>query len=821
MKRIAYTILCCSTLLTGCQTAQFPMSKLNPASLLPDSQEETESQAEIEQNSKQFLAEIKKDAASDSAQVEQYIQQGQQEIVSWYQDQDDRHIDAAKNNFRSALKLQPKGNVDALHGLAVVADLEKNFQVAEQHYQLALAQSPGDSTILGNLGYSYLLQNRFEESERYLSRATQIDPGNVDAVKHLGEVYVQLGQPGRAQSVLAKVMSPDEARQIVASQTVSSPVEESESLATKLFSRGKSVSQDSLQQSQIHTARVNDPTRQQMMQFHNSASGYQYPPNMDTQLTEQQLKARLASIDQERHQNLNGGPVIISSQSERMDSHSAVDLRGPQLRANAPHEIPQQQVTSVAYQNYQAQLNQNPVDTQNQYSEMSPYQQQQFARSQQIPANSQQTREGSGHYGVTNQTPHSQGNSSIEQRTHRGERYAHSSNTDSNYQMSSPDRDPLQRPWGRIDDSNATHVNYEQQQMMQPYPGPQELDNSQIHGRSIDMSEGTSQSRRHQEFENQHHARQNFLQAARHRQANHQMEQTASMQAAKLGMGVGPGNMFPEVNETAPSHQPGMQSTWNGGSFEQAPRMLPTDVAPLDLSQANGQQPTRNSMGQQLPGSHVTNELGQFGTGSRFDQQMQARQQQNSPFQQSQLELQRQQLQMDQQLREQRQHSQSQLNQQTHNTWNQRPLTPHTPSAGGSELLSPAEYGGMVPVNQATTHNNGASPYPYSHRPENMEQGRQSANGQVQYGQIPSNMNRGMNHYYDAAPDQNVIEPPPYRASQNTHESRYRDQAIQQIGYTNSQNVQPAQHQNSDFQYRMNSQQRSQNGMPMIVPGGP
>lgn len=818
----------------GCQTAVFSTSKLNPANYLPGSKKDVQSQAEIEENSKQFLAEIKEKASDESAQVDQYVQRGQQEIVSWYQDQDDRHISAAKDNFRKALKLKPKGNVDSLHGLAVVADLEKNYQVAEQHYQLALAQAPGDTNILGNLGYSYLLQNRLQESERYLSRASQIDPGNVDAVKHLGEVYAKLGQPGKAQSVLAQVMSPEEARQVVQNQTQLAGNSQDQSLADKLFSRNNGEPQIT---QQPQTASHVTQSRQEMMRFHNSASGYQYPPHKESQINDQQLKKRLASIDREGSQNLNGGPVILNSQTGQLRPDSTRTQRGPQLLANSPSQLSNQQFSSANHDfrdDQQPQSrNQNSFTRQNEYSEMSPYQQQQFRQSQQYAQgqHSQQRTQHIDQPGMQHSTArvqqqyeiaHGSGQHPSMQRPNPQP----SQNLNSRQSQQRPNEDPLRKPWGSLTSETATQVNYEQQQTMQPYPGPQTLNSTQIHGTPIDLSHGSrqSQTNQNQRGHYQHHSQQNVQQATGTNSSNRNTYDAASMQAAKLGMGVGPGNMFPAVNETAPNQQPGMQSTWNGGSFGQAQRMLPTDLPPMDLSQANQQQPAVNSMGQQLPGSQVTNQYGQFGTASRFDSQMQSNPQQPNSHQQAQLNMQRQQLQMEQQLREQRLHSQSQLNQQTQDVWNERPLTPHVPSSGGPRIASPAEYGGMVPANPSPQQpvqqpqqrdENSVPPYPYSHRSQPDGQSNQPASQRSEHGRTPQPQGQDSNYYYDANSYQNVVEPPPYRSSMNSSNSSNYDSGIQQVGYS-----EPVRRRNQ-HQGHLNYQNQSSSNMPMIVPGTP
>lgn len=838
MNRITYISILCLGALVGCQSTQSLISKVNSGNVLKQ-QGEVETPAEIEANSKKFLAEIKEQASDSQAEVELLIRQGQQEVVSWYQDQDDRHISAAKKHFREALKRQPKQNVEALHGLAVVADLEKNFAVAEQHYQLALAQSPSDSNILGNLGYSYLLQNRLEESERYLLRATQIDPENMDATKHLGDVYTKLGQPDKAMAVLTRVMNPQEAQRVIASHgPPSSRLQQQESLAGRFSTPGNA----SAQGAQINTANYSTVDRpqshiQSMTEFHNSATGFQFPNKSSAHLSEGELKRRLAEIDQERNRGISQGPVMIQTETRLV--HPTVNhASNASVASNAPQNLTQQHLQSQQRQRSSERdqgqrsisLSQFGVPD-NQYAEMSPYQQQRF-----LEAQRQRHLRGTVHM----RDQQLQAATGMEQENH------------SAYLRSQQQNDPLRKPWG----GNGTQqANYEQSMMMEPYPGPQHQDfqidsSQQFHsqrdqGSQTQLQHGNDQ---HSQARNQttHYPRHinqipqtnyarpiegieseyNHTQQQYSGQQLHQSQQQlnaatpvnpqeeARMQAAKLGMGMGPGNMFSSMNENAHSQRPGHQSHWNGGSYPQPERMLPTNVPPVDFSQ---QQPPAygvpNSQGQQVPGSQVVNDHGQFGTASPFDAELHGNRNISNQFLESQRQVQLQNQRLQQQLAAQRAGAHQQLNEQTASYQTQRPLQLHQPNLNRPHIASPAEYGGMVP--HQPQHEGNIAPYPFSHRETN------SVIPPPGSPRVPTPSDPNQTRYYDDFRGSRIVEPPPYRSSNTNNppgpdqqQSRnYQGGQIQQMSYSTEESQ-----QNTAYPYS-SSNSHSSSSMPMIIPG--
>lgn len=844
MKRISYLLICCLSLQAGCRTADSLAWIPNPSKVFKQSSGSDIAEADVEANSKKFLEDVRKQAATQTEQVNQHVQRGQQEIVSWYQDQDDRHISAAKENFRAAMKLQPKQNVDALHGLAVVADLEQKFEVAEQHYQLALAQTPGDPNLLGNLGYSYLLQNRLDESERYLTRATEIDPNHLDAVKHLGDVYLKQGQFGKAEATYRRVMSAEESRLLVAKAAEVPPEETKNSLMGRFLPQHRekvNIASDphlnELRRLQAEQARA-DSSRDQSQGREslppaNSQLGYTYPPNSQYPPPEIELKSRLASIERERHAHLDGRAVVINSETGRTQrgpesqqwsntAPSGGDFSGkpqqPADVADSPQRATRPAPTvadGASAPGSQLMREMRPqLPEQNIYAEMSPYQQQQFERTQQMRL--------TGSPGINPQLP-----VYVEQMVARpGQLPAHMAPAVTASQVLAPRTgDPLQTPWGGSP-ANSVPVNdeYDSQQNRGSrnvssnfeYGSSREpqFSQSEVYG---DAASGGTPARALSQSRQAQNLRPGFNDfPGRSSQQELQVFEAATLEAAKLGMGMQVSNGEVVHNQTTPQQQPGTQSHWNGNSFDQVRRVLPSDLAPLDIGQG-ARSPVVNSLGQQLPGSGMTNEYDQFGTASRYDLQLQqASGQVTSSSQQALNQLQAQQLQMEQQLREQRAPAQAQFSQQTQDVWNHRPMTLHAPALGSPALLSPAEYGGMVPSQQTAAL---VAPPAYS-RGQQGEQvdsnyGRHREVIYDNYGrpiEQQSQSERGT--YYDAQPGMNIVEPPPYRPAAFNDSAEIHDgRAVQQAGYSQVSGGSYGGH--AGFQMRANS------NLPMIVPGNP
>ena len=73
-------------------------------------------------------------------------------------------LEQAEAYYRRVLELQPDNPV-ANHRLAVIADKQHDYARAEHYYMTALRREPRDPDLLSDLGYSYLLQGRRQDSE--------------------------------------------------------------------------------------------------------------------------------------------------------------------------------------------------------------------------------------------------------------------------------------------------------------------------------------------------------------------------------------------------------------------------------------------------------------------------------------------------------------------------------------------------------------------------------------------------------------------------------------------------------------------------------
>lgn len=120
-------------------------------------------------------------------------------------------LDQAARFYERVLREDPRHPV-AHHRLAVIADQNRDFAAAERHYSAALETRPNDPDVLNDLGYCYLLQGRYPESERTLRDAVAIAPTHERALTNLGMLYGKIGDLDRALAVLRLTGSDEEAR---------------------------------------------------------------------------------------------------------------------------------------------------------------------------------------------------------------------------------------------------------------------------------------------------------------------------------------------------------------------------------------------------------------------------------------------------------------------------------------------------------------------------------------------------------------------------------------------------------------------------------
>lgn len=130
------------------------------------------------------------------------------------------HLERAELAFKAQRFSEAQQHLDAIiqqqpahprahHLLAVIADLEGRFGDAEHHYHAALQSDPGNAAIIGDLGYSYLLQNRLSLAEQYLLQARALAPSRGNAI-NLARLCSRRNDLTGAQQALADVLPPNE-----------------------------------------------------------------------------------------------------------------------------------------------------------------------------------------------------------------------------------------------------------------------------------------------------------------------------------------------------------------------------------------------------------------------------------------------------------------------------------------------------------------------------------------------------------------------------------------------------------------------------------
>ena len=78
----------------------------------------------------------------------------------------------------------------------------EDYQAAIDKLKAALKESPEDADLLNLTAYSQRKLQRFDEAMVNYQKALEIDPGHRGANEYLGELYLQLGQPEKAEERL-------------------------------------------------------------------------------------------------------------------------------------------------------------------------------------------------------------------------------------------------------------------------------------------------------------------------------------------------------------------------------------------------------------------------------------------------------------------------------------------------------------------------------------------------------------------------------------------------------------------------------------------
>ena len=124
-------------------------------------------------------------------------------------------LDESRRAFEQALAAKPD-DADAHHGLAVIADKQQQFGVADNHYEAALKKQPRNPNLLNDIGYSHWLRGGDKQAEKMLLEALAVEPGHKGATLNLSTLYGKQGRYEDAYALLSKGATESEAQQYLA-----------------------------------------------------------------------------------------------------------------------------------------------------------------------------------------------------------------------------------------------------------------------------------------------------------------------------------------------------------------------------------------------------------------------------------------------------------------------------------------------------------------------------------------------------------------------------------------------------------------------------
>jgi Tfp pilus assembly protein PilF len=121
-------------------------------------------------------------------------------------------LKAAKAAWGQVLERDPAAS-QASWRMAVLTDRQGQFDKSEPYYRRAVKSDPQNVELLCDYGYSLYLQRRWQESERLLTRAAELDPENARVQNNLGLLYANTERMGEAAVAFQRAgCSMDEAR---------------------------------------------------------------------------------------------------------------------------------------------------------------------------------------------------------------------------------------------------------------------------------------------------------------------------------------------------------------------------------------------------------------------------------------------------------------------------------------------------------------------------------------------------------------------------------------------------------------------------------
>jgi tetratricopeptide (TPR) repeat protein len=116
----------------------------------------------------------------------------------------------AVEQYEKVVRLDP-ANLQASRRLAVLYDRQCDFAKADVEYRKLVQARPRDPDLYNDWGRSYYLRNQWDEAEKYLRRALELDRNHARARSNLGLVLGHKGRYPEALEAFRAVVSEAEA----------------------------------------------------------------------------------------------------------------------------------------------------------------------------------------------------------------------------------------------------------------------------------------------------------------------------------------------------------------------------------------------------------------------------------------------------------------------------------------------------------------------------------------------------------------------------------------------------------------------------------
>jgi Flp pilus assembly protein TadD len=242
----------------------------------------------------------------------------------------ENRIDDARKAYDEVLSADSE-NATAHHGMAMVSDLSQKWSDAEYHYRQALRIKPQDANLLCDIGYSYLLQNRYSEASRYLDHAIKVNPNHENARMNLALLDLKQGnRVGAEQRVASWYGASARAQQVMAQLNKQAGVVASAAVAASGPAESSPVipANATFEQIQEMARLERIQSEQSRMKIPGTANGN---PGFNPATSGTNV-----GIPQPFAMTNPGGPTAATGQSNNGQSNMAQNYQSPPPWANAP-----------------------------------------------------------------------------------------------------------------------------------------------------------------------------------------------------------------------------------------------------------------------------------------------------------------------------------------------------------------------------------------------------------------------------------------------------------------------------------------------------